>query len=119
MLDLVPWNSRKEFLAAFERVEVRMSVERVHSILAPCPYQLNLLPRGNQTPLRPTPPCQLLPRLRLRLPGYEALFWSTWWDLVSGRPRVFGAAGWAASKPQNGDLTVTVLACEWLERLRG
>jgi hypothetical protein len=35
VLHLVPWNSRKVFLAEFERVETAMSVERVHSILAP------------------------------------------------------------------------------------
>lgn len=35
VLHLVPWNSRKVFLAQFDRVERGMSVERVHSILAP------------------------------------------------------------------------------------
>lgn len=35
MLHLVPWSSRKAFLAAFHRVEIGMSVERVHSLLAP------------------------------------------------------------------------------------
>lgn len=35
VLHLVPWTSRKVFLAEFDRVETGMSVERVHSILAP------------------------------------------------------------------------------------
>jgi hypothetical protein len=35
VLHLVPWNSRKVFLAQFDRVESGMSVEQVHSILAP------------------------------------------------------------------------------------
>ena len=35
VLHLVPWTSRKVFLAEFGRVENGMSVERVHSILAP------------------------------------------------------------------------------------
>jgi hypothetical protein len=35
VLHLVPWNSRKVFLAQFDRVETAMSVERVHSIMAP------------------------------------------------------------------------------------
>jgi hypothetical protein len=34
-LHLVPWTSRKIFLAEFERIEAGMSIERVHSILAP------------------------------------------------------------------------------------
>ena len=32
---LVPWKSRKVFLAEFDWIETGMSVERVHSILAP------------------------------------------------------------------------------------
>src|SRR5690606_8480706 len=35
VLHLVPWTSRKVFLAEFDRVENGMSVERVHWILAP------------------------------------------------------------------------------------
>src|ERR1041384_7970518 len=35
ILHLVPWNTRKVFLAQFNRIEPGMSVEQVHSLLAP------------------------------------------------------------------------------------
>jgi hypothetical protein len=50
VVHLVPWHSRKVFLAEFDRVEAGMSVEQVHSLLAPVSIlpelQASLIERG-------------------------------------------------------------------------